>query len=86
MTTARAAGAAARQLLLHRERIRWMERRIEHNEAVLTRYIEEHGDAPGGPVPLPGGFVASFTPEGGVCVERVYVPAGYEQLRIEDAA
>jgi len=52
--TERRAAAAARQLLYHRERLRWMEERIGENMALLGSYLALVGEDE---TILPGGYV-----------------------------
>ncbi len=83
MTSPKRAGAAARQLLFHRQRSKWMARRIRENEALLERLLAETGEER---TYLPGGYVVSRSKEGPPQVRRVIAGGGFEQLSIDDAA
>lgn len=83
MTSPKRAGAAARQLLFHRQRSKWMARKIRENEALLERLLAETGEER---AYLPGGYVVSRSKEGPPQVRRVIAGGGFEQLSIEDAA
>lgn len=84
--TERQAALAARQLHYHRERLRWMERRMRDNEALLLSYLTRAGT---GAAVLPGGYRvadASASPDGDVAVERLAPESPYEHLvlRVEE--
>lgn len=77
-TTEKAAAKAARQLLLHQERIRWMASKMDENAAILeTHLIATSKDAD----ILPGGYTVERTAEG-VSVGRITASGGYEQLAL----
>ena len=61
MTTPKQAGAAARQLLFHRQKSEWMARKIRENEALLERLLVETREER---AYLPGGYVVSKSKEG----------------------
>ena len=52
--TQRRAANAARQLLFHRERLRWMEDRMGENTALLESFLALAGEDK---TVLPGGYV-----------------------------
>ena len=86
MTTPKRAGAAARQLLLHRRRSEWMARKIRENESLLSAFLRENEASVGERVPLPGAVVICLTEEDWVSVEAVSAAPGYEQLTLQSAA
>ena len=80
--TERRAALAARQLLYHRERLVWMEGRMDENAALLESFLTLAGEEE---TVLPGGYVlvreeGSGTP---VRVRRIVTGGGFEQLRID---
>jgi hypothetical protein len=83
VTSPKRAGAAARQLLFHRQRSEWMARKIRENEALLERLLVETGEER---AYLPGGYVVSRSREGPPQVRQVIAGGGFEQLSIDDAA
>lgn len=80
--TERRAAIAARQLLYHRERIRWMEERMESNTATLEAYLVTQGKEA---TVIPGGYAVGLA-EGEVLVSEPQAGAGYEQLKIPELA
>ena len=85
--TERRAAEAARQLLYHRERLRWMEGRMEENAAVLEAYLVGAGEERAA---VAGGYVLALSGgdpggEGAAPVEVERAPAGGggEQLRLD---
>jgi hypothetical protein len=81
--TERRAALAARQLLYHRERLRWMEGRMGENAALLEAYLALAGEKV--TAFLPGGYVLAREEESGgtpVEVRRVAAEDGFEQLRL----
>ncbi len=86
MSTPKRAGAAARQLLFHRQRSDWMARIIRDNESLLSAFLLENEPSMDERVPLPGGAVIWLAEEGWVSVEAVSAAPGYEQLTPQSAA
>lgn len=82
MREARRMGRAAKQLRYHRERVRWMERRMAENEYSLVSYLQETETET---ALLPGGFVVSLMSDGSVEVGQRIIRSGYEQLVIEES-
>ena len=81
--TERRAARAARQLLYHRERLAWMEERMEENLALLETYLVAAGEDR---AIVAGGYVlalSSATPTAPVAVERVPRAARADQLRLD---
>ena len=76
------AALAARQILYHRERLRWMEDRMGENAALLEAYLALAGEKV--TAFLPGGYVLTCEESGGTPVEvrRVAAEDGFEQLRL----
>lgn len=79
MTTEKQAARAAKQLLYHRRRINWIERRIEENEEKLVSYLVGQ-DAPKGY--LPGGYEV-WLDEEHVMVKQ-QLGRLYEQLQLKE--
>lgn len=78
--TERQAVLAARQLHYHRARLRWIEDRVEENQALLLSYLTRLGT---GATVLPGGYLVSgehASPDVDVAVERLAPKNPYEQL------
>ena len=80
--TERRDANAGRQLLYHRERLRWMEERIGENMALLGSYLALVGEDE---TILPGGYVMARDGGSGSPVEvrRIAGGGGFEQLRID---
>lgn len=78
--TDRRASLAARQLLYHRGRIRWMAGRMEDNAAALRTYLLTEGKEA---AVLPGGYAVGLADDGEVAVSASRA-GGYEQLEIPD--
>lgn len=77
--TERRAATAARQLLYHRERIRWMEERMELNAATLEAYlVDQNREA----AVVPGGYAVGLADEGGIVVSEPQAGGGFEQLKL----
>ena len=79
--TERRAADAARQLLYHRERIRWMEERMEANAIALESYLVSQGKEA---ITLPGGYAVGLTDAGEIAVSEPQAGADYEQLKIPE--
>ena len=79
--TERRAARAARQLLYHRERIRWMEERMEANAATLEAYLVGQDKEA---AVVSGGYAVGLADEGGIFVSEPKAGAGYEQLRLPE--
>lgn len=79
--TERRAAHAARQILYHQERIRWMAERMETNAAALETYLAAQGKEA---AVLPGGYAVGITDAGDVAVQEPAAGSGYEQLKIPD--
>lgn len=77
--TDRRAATAARQLAYHRDRMRWMERRMEENEAALESYLTLQGSEA---ATLPGGYRLVRGDSGGLVVEEPEPTTRYEQLEL----
>ncbi len=82
--TERRAALAARQLLYHREHLRWMEERMAENEEILESYLAIAGEER---TILPGGCVliraeeAAGTPS--LEVRKLGGESGFEQLGLD---
>ena len=66
--TERRASLAAKQLAHHRERLPWMQERMEENERLLREHLDESGERR---LVLPGGFAVARAEDGGVIVGRL---------------
>ncbi len=78
--TERRASLAAKQLAHHRERLPWMQERMEENERLLREHLDESGERR---LVLPGGFAVARAEDGGVIVGRVpQVRSRLEQLEL----
>jgi hypothetical protein len=92
------AARAARQLLYHRGRLSYLERKLAENSALLETFLiqgEASGEAEGkGGTVLPGGYVVERAPTGEIAVREgasgTSPESGLEQLEIgglqDDAA
>ena len=80
--TERRAADAARQLLYHRERIRWMEEHVEYNTAALETYLFAQDKQA---AVLPGGYAVGLTDDGEVAVSEPQTGPCYEQLEFLEA-
>ncbi len=73
------AGQVARQLHYHRERIQWMEQKIEENERALKAYLVTTGkDAE----ILPGGYAVAITEDERLALQQPTTGTKYEQLEL----
>jgi hypothetical protein len=80
--TERRASLAAKQLAHHRERLPWMQERMEENERLLRERLEESGERR---LILPGGFAVACAEDGRVVVGRFPTPGnGFEQLELSE--
>lgn len=79
--TERRAAMAARQLLYHRRRIRWMAERMEENAADLETYLIGQGKEA---TVVPNGYAIAVTDDGEIAVQEPQVGEEYEQLKIPD--
>ena len=78
--TKRRASLAAKQLAHHRERLPWMQERMEENERLLREHLEESGERR---LVLPGGFAVARAEDGGVIVGRLpRAGSRFEQLEL----
>jgi hypothetical protein len=66
--TERRASLEAKQLAHHRERLPWMQERMEENERLLREHLDESGERR---LVLPGGFAVARAEDGGVIVGRL---------------
>jgi hypothetical protein len=76
----RRAARAARQLHYHRQRIRWMESKIEENHDLLRTLMDETGED----ALIVPGFTLRLTEEGRLEIERIQGSGEYEQLRLRE--
>lgn len=79
--TDRRASLAARQLLFHRERLRWMAGRMENNADAVRTYLVARGREA---AVLPGGYAGGLADDGEVVVSGPRAAEGYEQLEIPE--
>jgi hypothetical protein len=78
--TERRASLAAKQLAHHRERLPWMQERMEENERLLREHLDESGERR---LVLPGGYAVARAEDGGVIVGRLpRAGSGFEQLEL----
>jgi hypothetical protein len=78
--TERRASLAAKQLAHHRERLPWMQERMEENERLLREHLDESGERR---LVLPGAFAVARAEDGGVIVGRLpRAGSRFEQLEL----
>lgn len=79
--TERRVSLAAEQLAHHRERLPWMQERMEENERLLRERLEESRERR---LVLPGGFAVARAENGGVIVGQLALAENrFEQLELD---